>query len=79
MFEMFYETLEYQVVTKTEKSTIGQVISNVGGALGVWTGLSLLSIFQAVVYLSTCVSKIVANEWRRRTNRETGVPEGCKA
>lgn len=52
LFEMFFQTIEYRLVTKMEKITIGTFISNIGGALGVWTGLSMLSLFQAVVYFS---------------------------
>lgn len=49
--EMFYKTVEYRVITKMEKTTIGTFISNLGGALSVWTGLSLLSLLQAAVYV----------------------------
>lgn len=59
LFEMSYQSLEYEVTTKMEKTTDGTFISNIGGALGVWTGLSLMSIFQALVYFAQFLWRVM--------------------
>jgi hypothetical protein len=59
LFEMYYQTDDIRVISKIEKITIDQLISNLGGALGLWTGLSLLTMFQAVVYFCSCVCRMM--------------------
>lgn len=63
LFEMYYETEELQVIEKITRTSIDELISNIGGAMGVWTGLSLLSVYQCIVYMMKaswgfCVSRI---------------------
>lgn len=50
MVELFYESDQQRVVEKTPRMSIEELISNVGGCLGVWSGISFLSIFQILYY-----------------------------
>lgn len=50
-FEMFYELKEIRVIERMTRTTIAELVSNIGGALGVWTGLSILSVYQCAVYV----------------------------
>jgi hypothetical protein len=51
LFEMYYEMKEHRVIEKVTKTSIEELISNLGGALGVWTGLSMLSFYQMLIYV----------------------------
>jgi hypothetical protein len=51
LFEMYYEMKEHRVIEKVTKTSLEELISNLGGALGVWTGLSMLSFYQMLIYL----------------------------
>lgn len=51
LLEMFYETNEYKVIEKADRVSLDQLISNIGGTLGVWTGLSVIGMFQAFMYV----------------------------
>lgn len=62
LFEMFYQTTEYRVITKMEKISLDQFISNLSGALSLWTGLSLLSIFELAVFIGLARKSCAENK-----------------
>ncbi len=41
----------FQVIEMVETMPIDQLISNVGGQLGLWAGISVITIYQALLYL----------------------------
>ncbi|XP_069128566.1 acid-sensing ion channel 3-like [Argopecten irradians] len=45
---IYFEELNYEVVTEAPKITVVEFASDIGGAMGLWIGLSLLSIFEIV-------------------------------
>lgn len=52
LVEIYFESTQYRVVTKMTRTTVDELISDIGGSLGVWTGISIVTIFQAVVYIA---------------------------
>lgn len=66
LFEMYYEIGEQRVIEKITRTSVDELISNIGGALGVWTGLSILSIYQCAIYVvrgscAFCASRACKN------------------
>lgn len=51
MLELYYESKQIKVMERVQRLSIDELISNIGGTLGVWSGLSLLSILQMFVYM----------------------------
>lgn len=51
MIELYYEIKQVRVIEKSPRLSIDELISNIGGCLGVWSGISFLSIFQILSYL----------------------------
>lgn len=68
LLEIYYETNQIKVVEKTERTSIDELISNIGGTLGVWMGISLVSVFQALVYILYAIDRLLiqAGGWTRR-------------
>jgi hypothetical protein len=64
--ELYYEMKQMRVVEKTPRSTIDELISNIGGCLGVWSGISFLSIFQIVCYTWRALSHKLAKRKAKR-------------
>lgn len=65
-FEMYYEMEEQRVIEKITRSSIDELVGNIGGALGVWTGLSILSIYQCIIYvLKGLCASCVPCRWKR--------------
>jgi hypothetical protein len=58
LFEMYHELRQTIVIEKVNRVALFELISNIGGALGVWTGLSILSLYQCFVY---CMKGVCCN------------------
>ncbi|XP_069127691.1 acid-sensing ion channel 1-like [Argopecten irradians] len=52
--DIYYESLNYEVVEETPEIEDAQFASDVGGALGLWIGLSILSVFELVQLFVEC-------------------------
>ena len=78
---LFFESTKIRVVEKVERYTIETLISNVGGALGLWAGISIITMYQAIVYLLTAFVEFVAEQWfikkeiNKKKNNEGLMPE----
>lgn len=51
LLELNYESRQIKVVERVQRLSIEELISNIGGCVGVWSGLSILSIVQIFVYV----------------------------
>jgi len=47
---VFYADLKYTVITDSPKTTFADLVSNLGGILGVFLGSSLVSLFEFVEF-----------------------------
>lgn len=63
--DLYHESGEYQVVERVNRVSLDEVVSNIGGALGAWTGISFITIFQAFVYMGYALKVLL----RRLSNR----------
>ncbi|XP_060082850.1 amiloride-sensitive sodium channel subunit beta-like [Ylistrum balloti] len=52
--DIYYESLNYELVEETPEIEDAQFASDVGGALGLWIGLSILSLFELVQLFVEC-------------------------
>jgi hypothetical protein len=43
---IFYETMEYQVITETPQFTFDYLVANIGGYLSLFTGMSFLTFIE---------------------------------
>lgn len=50
LLNIFYESNEYRVIEKVNRASADELVSNIGGVLGVWTGMSMITILQAFLY-----------------------------
>ncbi|OWF34802.1 degenerin deg-1-like [Mizuhopecten yessoensis] len=85
--DIFYESLNYEVVEETPEIETAQFASDVGGALGLWIGLSILSIFELIQLFVECCDyahhrctkrdayRERQKEAYRRNHREPGNPK----
>jgi hypothetical protein len=51
MISIYFETTEILVTEKFQELTIVDILSRIGGLTGLWLGASLITLYQAVVYL----------------------------
>lgn len=60
MIEMFYEMKQQRVVEKKPRMSLDEFISNIGGCLGVWSGISFLSIIQIFFYAARAIGHCIS-------------------
>ncbi|RUS76492.1 hypothetical protein EGW08_015746 [Elysia chlorotica] len=60
-----YEDLNYEELTESADYELDQFLSDVGGTIGLWIGLSLLSLFE-IIHLFTDVFLYICCAHRRR-------------
>ncbi|VDI53795.1 Hypothetical predicted protein [Mytilus galloprovincialis] len=53
--DIFYEDLNYERIMETPEIENAQFMSDVGGAVGLWIGFSVLSFFELVQLLVECI------------------------
>lgn len=74
LLEMYFESNQLVVMEKIRRMTVDSLISSIGGSLGVWTGISIISVAQALIYLVLAsrqivrglVNLILHNTWREQ-------------
>ena len=52
---VYYEELKYTLITENPSMTIVDLVSNVGGILGVFTGISFLSFIEIFELIFDCL------------------------
>ncbi|XP_046366456.2 degenerin deg-1-like isoform X1 [Haliotis rufescens] len=69
---IFYEDLNYENITEEADYAEAQFLSDIGGTLGLWIGLSVISIFEIgqffVEIMGVCFARCGASTDSRRTN-----------
>lgn len=58
---IFYENLDYSILEQVPAVSFGYLVSNIGGNLGFFIGVSVLSIFELVEYLIQIIFFIFEN------------------
>lgn len=49
MVDIYYEKLNYETLTESPAVTMSTTLSNIGGMLGLWLGMSLISLVEFVI------------------------------
>lgn len=73
MLELYYEMKQQRVVEKQPKMSIDDLISNIGGCLGVWSGISFLTLFQTVCYMCRAIGHCMAKRRAKRVKQQQEV------
>lgn len=59
LLEIYFESNQMVIMERIRRISVNTLISNIGGSLGVWTGLSIISIVQALVYVFFGIKQII--------------------
>jgi Amiloride-sensitive sodium channel len=51
LMELYYDNMQSRVIERMTRLSIDEFISNIGGCVGVWTGISLITIIQLLFYI----------------------------
>ncbi|GMT29660.1 hypothetical protein PFISCL1PPCAC_20957, partial [Pristionchus fissidentatus] len=65
LIEVYYERMNYQLLTESAAYTIGNLISDIGGQLGLFLGMSLISILEILVLCFLLVWYCFTHKTRR--------------
>ncbi|KAL5005745.1 hypothetical protein ScPMuIL_016903 [Solemya velum] len=63
---IYYEDLNYEIITETAAITVWQFLSDIGGAAGLWIGLSFLSCFEVIQFGVEIVDYLI---WKCKRNK----------
>ncbi|XP_078318173.1 acid-sensing ion channel 1C-like isoform X2 [Crassostrea virginica] len=68
---IYYEDLNYEEFVEEPEIATAQFASDVGGAIGLWIGLSILAIFEVIqFFLELCAYGVHVWRFKRRKSRE---------
>ncbi|XP_050401041.1 amiloride-sensitive sodium channel subunit gamma-2 [Patella vulgata] len=68
---IYYEDLNYENITEEEDYETSQFISDVGGTIGLWVGLSMLSMFEVVEFVVQILQFFTFSLWFRKKPKTT--------
>ncbi|XP_060084231.1 uncharacterized protein LOC132563490 [Ylistrum balloti] len=68
---VYYEDLNYEHIKETPEIEDAQFLSDVGGALGLWIGLSLLSVFEVLQLIVELVNLIIFKQPAERSRKNS--------
>lgn len=70
MHRMPYETVSFTLILELFSKYLRnfQVVSDIGGFLGLFLGCSMLSIIEIIFFLNKIIAKIAFNLWREWRN-----------
>lgn len=63
LLEMYYENNQARVIERMTRLSIDELISNIGGCVGVWSGISMITVVQVLFYCA----KGAVSAFRKRT------------
>ncbi|KAK6031479.1 Amiloride-sensitive sodium channel [Ostertagia ostertagi] len=66
MLEIYYEQMSYEVLRESESYSIVNLVSDIGGQMGLWLGASVLTAVEIVIFLFNIV--VIAITGRLRSN-----------
>ncbi|VDK85483.1 unnamed protein product [Cylicostephanus goldi] len=56
MLEIYYEQMSYEVLRESESYSFVNLISDIGGQMGLWLGASVLTAIEILIFLISVVS-----------------------
>lgn len=71
LLELYFETNKLMMLVTMPRISMESLIGNVGGSLGVWTGLSMVSIIHALFYTAHAVKIIFDAIMRKVTSPQS--------
>jgi hypothetical protein len=66
LINIFYPYLQYTEITEMPKTSIIELISNMGGSMGIFLGFTLFSLFEVSEVLCLIVYKLVVSSIKQR-------------
>ncbi len=51
VLDLYYDDANYRVKEHHERITVDSLISKIGGSMGIWAGMSLVTVVQLLVYI----------------------------
>ncbi|KAK6061655.1 hypothetical protein COOONC_00674 [Cooperia oncophora] len=66
MLEIYYEQMSYEVLRESESYSIVNLVSDIGGQMGLWLGASVLTAIEIVIFLFNIV--VIAISGRLRSS-----------
>ncbi|XP_059164359.1 degenerin-like protein unc-105 [Physella acuta] len=69
---IFFEDLNYEELSEQADYTSVNLLSDIGGTIGLWIGLSVLSLFELIHLASSLVYYILCGRWRAKEDGKYG-------
>ncbi|XGW35544.1 hypothetical protein V3C99_019065 [Haemonchus contortus] len=64
MLEIYYEQMSYEVLRESESYSIVNLVSDIGGQMGLWLGASVLTAIEIVIFLFNIVTIAITGRLR---------------
>ena len=64
--EVYFETLSYEMVREQPQYGWEHLLSNIGGALGLWLGLSIITVFEFCELIFDLHRIIISSRYKKR-------------
>ncbi|WKY14524.1 hypothetical protein Q1695_000224 [Nippostrongylus brasiliensis] len=68
MLEIYYEQMSYEVLRESEAYSIVNLVSDIGGQMGLWLGASVLTAIEIVIFLFNIVVIAVGSNLRSKSS-----------
>ncbi|XP_069139076.1 amiloride-sensitive sodium channel subunit alpha-like [Argopecten irradians] len=66
--EIYYRYLNFEVIQTEASYEVENLLSDIGGQLGLWIGLSIVSLFEIIEIISDLVTIGILRLWNKRKN-----------
>ncbi len=73
MTDIYFDDILYTEVSQLSAFTFEALVSNIGGALGLWTGASVITLIHAIYFccfLSFPKPEVEESNWRRSISQD---------
>lgn len=64
LIEVFYEELNYELLIETPAYPFTQALADFGGLMGLWLGLSVISMLEGVIFVSKVIKYFTQNPFK---------------
>ncbi|XP_065836422.1 amiloride-sensitive sodium channel subunit gamma-like isoform X2 [Oscarella lobularis] len=68
---VYYEELNYQRIAQTKAYESSQLLSDIGGQMGLWLGLSIVSLSELLEFIALAIANLTKREKREETTATT--------